>query len=93
MSAFDTSYFIIQYLDVEPPTINCPQNMLVTSGDGITLDVPTVEDEIDPTPTVSCIPVLERYPEGITAIECTATDMALNEATCTYDITVGKNDQ
>ncbi len=76
---------------MEPPSISCPQDIFVTSGDGIILDDPIVEDEFDSAPMFNCNPVLQVYPEGRTEITCTTIDVTSNEGNCTYDITVGKN--
>jgi len=79
--------------DSTPPTIVCPSNIVVnaTSAAGavVTYPPPTVSDNTDPNPAVSCAPPSgSTFPIGNTTVLCTATDRCLNRSTCTFVVTV-----
>lgn len=73
--------------DTTPPTITCPANVTVASGQPVTLGTPTVSDALDPNPTVSNN-APAAYPIGMTTVTWTARDASGNTATCTQTVTV-----
>jgi hypothetical protein len=87
--------FTITVNDVDPPSITCPADLGVPctdpSGTVVTFADPTASDNCTPPPTVSCSPASgDVFPSGATTtVNCTATDASGNEATCSFDVTVG----
>ena len=73
--------------DTTPPTITCPANVSVESGQPINLGTPTVSDLVDPNPTVSNN-APTAYPIGLTTVTWTARDASGNTASCTQTVTV-----
>jgi hypothetical protein len=46
-------------------------------------------DEVDPSPTVVCVPPSGSFfPRGTTIVTCTATDASGNESSCEFPVTV-----
>jgi hypothetical protein len=76
--------------DTTPPSITCPANVTVASGQAVNLGTPTVSDLVDPNPTVSNN-APASYPVGTTTVTWTARDAAGNAATCTQTVTVTAN--
>ncbi|XP_072034031.1 hyalin-like [Amphiura filiformis] len=76
-------------LDQQSPSLNnCPSDMSVSSNQVHWTD-PTATDNIDTSPTVSCIPPSgEFFSTGDTTVTCIATDDATNTATCTFTVTL-----
>ena len=80
-------------IDQMPPTIGPVSNITqdATKPDGATInyDLPTVTDDTDPNPTISCEPVSGSFfPIGITVVICTAQDAAGNISTASFPVTV-----
>lgn len=83
-------------LDVTPPTLTCPASVTVKDGkDGpgeiVTFTV-TAVDDLDPAPTLVCVPPSgSLFLPGTTIVTCTATDAAGNQSVCTFPVTVERN--
>jgi hypothetical protein len=80
--------------DTSAPTLQCPPGFVVREepgsppGESVTFTV-TASDEVDPSPTVVCVPPSGSiFPPGTTSVSCTATDASGNQATCAFDVTV-----
>jgi hypothetical protein len=95
-SAFDSgdSYLAKWGCDSVPPTISCPPSVLVpdrfgsSPGEVVSFSV-TASDEVDPSPTVVCVPPSGSFfPRGTTLVTCTATDASGNQSTCQFEVTV-----
>jgi hypothetical protein len=85
---------MVVVLDTQPPTINCPANIITrTPNPGdisvfVTYPPPTASDNCG-SPIVVCSPPSgSQFPLGITTVSCTATDGATSTASCTFTITV-----
>jgi hypothetical protein len=84
-------------VDMTPPVITCPAPVLV-SNDGqchavaVTFENPTVTDDCDHNPTVSCDHQSgDLFPVGTTVVTCTATDAHGNSSTCSFTVTVSND--
>jgi HYR domain len=80
-------------LDVTPPVITCPSNIVVwtcdTNGVPVTYPMPMVTDDHDATPTVFCIPPSGSiFPVGTTTVICEAFDDCTNRSRCTFEVRV-----
>jgi len=88
-----TCTFNVTAVDDEPPTINCPSNIIRTvpaceGGAFVTLPEPVVDDNC-PGVTYECSQEGTQFFEcGTTTITCTATDAAGNTKSCTYNVFV-----
>ena len=77
------------FIDVEDPTIVCPDD-IVASTINVTWPDPDVNDNIDTMPDLSCDHSTNfTFIPGETTVSCAATDDAGNSATCTFNVTVG----
>jgi hypothetical protein len=79
--------------DVEPPVITCPENQTVLALPGQTEAVVNYTVEaVDNCPglvEVTCVPPSgSTLSCGTTTVTCTARDLAGNQSTCTFDVTV-----
>ncbi|HKY04678.1 MAG TPA: HYR domain-containing protein [Blastocatellia bacterium] len=89
----DNCSFTVTVVDLSPPVINCPGNMVVRAAQGQT-SVPV--NFGSPTSTENCGDALvtcqppsgSQFPLGVTVVECTATDSSGNTDTCTFTVTV-----
>jgi len=86
--------FLVEVVDKTPPQLVCIDDMNVecTSPDGAVVhySAPTIANECNGPPTVVCDPPSgSLFPIGTTTVNCIATDQSGNEATCSFDITVG----
>ena len=77
--------------DTTPPTVTCPGSLSVAAslatGAVVTYAVAAV-DAVS-SATVTCTPPSGSvFPEGVTVVNCTATDAAGNQASCTFRVTV-----
>jgi hypothetical protein len=88
-----TCSFLITVEDLEPPIIDCPDDFVfnVPACDGeVTIDLPE-PDVFDNCPMVTYMCTLsgeQTFTCGTTTIVCTATDMAGNTNTCSYNVVV-----
>ncbi len=79
--------------DTIPPTIRCPANtnLVVCSlaGGVVNFPAPAVSDNLDPAPTVTCVPASGSvFPPGTNTVTCTALDDCNNRSTCSFRVTV-----
>ncbi|HEX6886091.1 MAG TPA: HYR domain-containing protein [Planctomycetota bacterium] len=81
-------------LDTTPPVLECPAGVVVLdrlgspAGESVTFTV-TATDDVDPTPSVVCVPPSgTHFPRGTTLVQCTATDAAGNTSQCSFPVTV-----
>ncbi|MEO9893797.1 HYR domain-containing protein [Aurantibacter sp.] len=83
--------------DIELPTIECPENIIVANDVGECGAV--VEFEVSATDNSGAVTVTSDYdsesvfPIGETIVTATATDEAGNEATCSFTVTVEDNEE
>jgi len=80
-------------IDITPPLIGpiLHPTIFATDPEGEIVDypLPTVFDDIDPNPTISCDPEPgSLFPIGITDVTCTAEDASGNISTITFPVTV-----
>jgi hypothetical protein len=84
--------FLVEVQDTNPPTLNCPGNLVVTAQgvDGAMVDwIVTATDDCDTNVTVECEPPSGSFfPVGTSAVHCTATDDSGNQAFCGFLVTV-----
>ncbi len=79
-------------LDIEPPKITCPTDIIVGNDPGqcsalVNFTV-TATDNL-PGVTIDCdAPSGSVFPKGTTTVACTATDAAGNTASCSFTVTV-----
>lgn len=88
--------FAVHVVDTTPPAIvtAANQSVIATSADGATGSYPaaTAVDVVDGTLTASCTPASgARFPLGVTAVTCTATDAAGNAGNSSFHVTVTYN--
>lgn len=79
--------------DTTPPVIQCPSNIVVLacdrSGAVVEYVKPTASDNLDPNPSVTCVPSSgSRFSPGNTTVTCTASDDCTSRSTCTFIVTV-----
>ncbi|MGH8004731.1 MAG: HYR domain-containing protein, partial [Limisphaerales bacterium] len=84
--------FTVTVNDTESPTISCPAN-IVQSNDpgqcGATVNYSAPATDNCPGVVVNCTPPPSSFfPIGTTAVNCTATDAAGNQASCSFTVTV-----
>jgi len=90
----DTAIFLAKYgpPDVDPPTLSIPDTFYVeaTSPSGATAYYPaTATDMVDGLITPACSPSAgSSFPIGTTVVFCSAIDLAGNEATGSFNVTV-----
>ncbi|MFG6494570.1 HYR domain-containing protein [Fictibacillus sp. UD] len=84
--------FNVTVIDLEPPTIICPTNIIQDNDPGqcgavVNYSEPNVSDNC--AVTTSCSPLSGSFfPVGTTPVTCTATDTSGNIASCTFNVTV-----
>lgn len=81
--------------DTTPPVLSgCPGDITVNADAGgcdavVTWTDPTATDNCDPAPGVVCSPPSgSTFPQGTTAVTCTATDSCGNASTCGFNVIV-----
>lgn len=78
--------------DTAPPVLAVPIDFTVeaTSPEGaVVYYVVTATDDVDPNPTVICVPPSEStFPVGTTTVECVATDNTGKSASASFTVTV-----
>jgi hypothetical protein len=96
ITGFTSVSFVLAVADADtvPPTFaGPPPNVDVVTADpagvAVAYDLPVATDDRDPAPTVTCDPAPGSvFPIGVTAVTCTATDAAGNQASVSFDIDV-----
>jgi len=78
--------------DTTPPVLDCPVTVRVStvglSGRAVSFAVGATDDT-DPAPVVVCTPPSGSvFPLGSTMVQCTATDLSGNEASCSFEVVV-----
>ncbi|EGD75808.1 epidermal growth factor [Salpingoeca rosetta] len=73
-------------IDVTDPAITCPASVVSTDV-FISWSSPNATDNVDDGVSVSCDTRPQTFPIGTTAVTCTATDAAGNQAQCSFDVT------
>lgn len=77
-SAGPTCSFTVTVNDTKPPTLTCPQNIIVpvapdSNGATVDYETPTASDNCPPAPAVNCSPASGSFfPVGVTQVTCTA---------------------
>jgi len=82
--------------DVIPPVISCPSDRVVNiTGFGCSQSViwtpPIASDNCGLQSLIPSHPLGSSFPKGLTVVTYTATDLAGNEATCSFNVTVVDN--
>ncbi len=89
---FDISHGDLAINDTTPPVLTVPGpitvNATMPSGAVVTFTA-TATDNIDPTPTVVCVPASGSvFPIGDTLVTCTATDDSGNSSSASFNVHV-----
>lgn len=77
-----------------PPALSltCPSDIAAESPDGqpvtVTLPSPTRTGGLEPVTVACAAPEGNRFPVGETTVECRASDTAVQQASCSYKVTV-----
>jgi M6 family metalloprotease-like protein len=79
--------------DITPPRIRCPGDLVVQAADEngavVNYPLPSAIDDQDRNPIVTCTPPPgSLFPIGRTTVNCVAVDACTNRSTCTFSITV-----
>jgi Big-like domain-containing protein/HYR domain-containing protein len=79
--------------DRTPPQLVCPAPIVVREGNPVTIIPPIAGDECDGPRPSTCVradakPLGDPYPVGTTVITCSASDSSLNQASCSFTVTV-----
>jgi hypothetical protein len=87
-----TESFTVTVGDTTPPVLTVPADITVTAtsrlGAKVTYSA-TATDNVDPHPTVSCVPPSgAQFPLGRTTVNCTATDASGNHSSGSFHVTV-----
>jgi predicted alpha/beta superfamily hydrolase len=83
----------VTVVDTTPPSITCPAKVSVGCALDrlvvVTYPAPTVSDNCDPHPTVTCTPASgsASFPIGVTTVVCQAVDAAGNSNSCSFTVT------
>jgi hypothetical protein len=89
-----SSLFTVTVVDMQPPTIICPPNVItatVNPGDtavAVSFATPSTTDNCGSVNVVCAPPSGAQFPRGVTTVTCTATDAASNQTSCTFTVTV-----
>jgi hypothetical protein len=86
--------FKVRVVDVTPPPLVCPANIVTGSSPGlcgsnaVTFTIPVVDPCSNPVTVVAVPPSGSVFPVGVTTVNVTATDSAGNVAMCSFTVTV-----
>lgn len=85
--------FTVTVNNVEPPVIDCPEDITVlndpgTNGAIVNFPDPIVSDNFPNVTSVCTPPSGSFFPPGNTTVTCTATDAAGNTSTCSFNVRV-----
>lgn len=86
--------FTITVNDTQAPTITCPANITTNNdpnqcGAVVSYITPTATDNCPGVGTVSCSPASgSTFAKGTTTVNCTVSDAASNNASCSFTVTV-----
>lgn len=83
--------FILIDIDIEPPTLICPDMIVSATGEftPVIFDDVVATDNIDPHPKIICKPKSgSTFPMGTTEVKVTAMDSSGNSETCAFKVTV-----
>jgi probable HAF family extracellular repeat protein len=79
-------------VDTTPPVLTVPADFTVEATDAagaVVYYVVTARDDVDPNPTVACVPPsLSTFSIGTTTVECVATDNTGKSASASFNVTV-----
>jgi HYR domain len=94
---FASCSFDVTVEDHEAPVPTCPSNITKNTDPGVCDALvafsATATDNCDGTVTPVCDhPSGSTFPKGATTVHCTATDLAGNYASCSFDVTVIDNE-
>jgi uncharacterized repeat protein (TIGR01451 family) len=83
--------FTVTVTETQPPTISCPANMTILSADEcVVVDFVAPASDNCPGVTVVCIPDSGTcFSQGVTVVNCVATDRAGNTASCSFSVSIG----
>src|SRR5207249_296900 len=84
---------MVTVVDGTPPSITCPANITTNAAPSqssrVVTFAPSVLDNCDPNPTVSCTPASgSAFPLGTTTVNCEAVDTSSNTGRCSFTVTV-----
>ena len=88
-----TCTFNVEVIDEEVPSISCPQDITVDAPasecfTAVSFTTPNASDNCSGV-TTACTPMAgSNFDVGTTAVTCTATDVAGNTTSCTFNVTV-----
>jgi hypothetical protein len=87
------SFHITINADTTPPTIQCPDNMMVwtcgTNSVAVNYPAPAAADTQSTNVNVVCVPPSgSLFPPGLTLVSCTATDDCTNSTACSFQVRV-----
>jgi len=84
--------FTVTINDTQLPTITCPANIIKATDPNLCSAVatfaPTVSDNCSANAAVCVPPSGSSFPKGITTVVCNVSDVAGNQASCQFTITV-----
>jgi hypothetical protein len=78
--------FTVTIVDTQAPTIACPPSQVAVPG-VVNYPAPTASDNCSSVTIVCNPPSGSVFPAGATTVNCTATDMAANTASCSFVVT------
>jgi uncharacterized repeat protein (TIGR01451 family) len=83
--------FTVTVTETQPPTISCPANMAILSADEcVVVEFATAANDNCPGVSVVCVPDSGTcFDQGVTVVNCVATDRAGNTASCSFTVTIG----
>ncbi len=93
----DSCSFTVTVNDTEDPSVVCPANISTSNDPGqcsaaVTYSASTSDNCPGPVSLVCTPPSGSAFPVGTTTVNCTATDAAGNQASCSFTVTVSDNE-